>query len=304
MENKSHALIAGLFTLVLLTATVLGALWLNRDRTRTVPYEIATRLTIPGLNTEATVRYRGLNVGRVSDILFDPQAPGQILIRIRVREDTPVTRSTFSVLGYQGVTGIAYVDLNDDGSNPVRISSSAQNMARIEMRPSLLNTLEERGMAVLAQAEELTRRINGLLSETNQQEIMQAFGNISSAANALEKIPRQMQPTLSRLPALAGEAQQAVRSFNQLSRDLSGMSANLQAPGGAIDRIGKTADEVAGVADRFERDLLPLTHEIRATMRVFNRTLEGINERPQSVLFGTRQAEPGPGEAGFGSREK
>src|SRR6476660_360616 len=121
MENKSHALLAGIFTIALLTAAILIALWFNRDRVEWVPYEIATKLSIPGLNPQAAVRYRGLDVGKVDDILFDPNAVGQILVRISVRPDTPITQSTFATLGYQGVTGIAYVQLDDDGSRPVKL---------------------------------------------------------------------------------------------------------------------------------------------------------------------------------------
>ncbi|MDB5797627.1 MAG: hypothetical protein JWP36_1529 [Paucimonas sp.] len=304
MENKAHALIAGLFTIGLLVAAVLAGLWLNRDREQRIAYEIATRLSIPGLNPQAAVRYRGLTVGRVDDIAFDPEVPGQILVRIGVRDDTPITNSTYAMLGYQGVTGIAYIELNDDGKNPVRVKTTPGKVARIELRPSLLNALEDKGMAILTQAEEVTKRINNLLSEQNQQAMLQAFGNISAAAEEFRRMPAQVQPTLARLPALASEAQQAIRSVNELSKNLSAASTNLQAADGPFDRVGRAANEISVVADRFERDLLPLTSDIRSTLRLFNRTLENINDRPQSILFGARRAEPGPGEGGFGASDR
>src|SRR6184192_3490498 len=175
MENKAHALIAGIFTIVLITAAVLIGLWFNRDRVERVPYQLATKLSVPGLNPQATVRYRGLDVGRVDEITFDPQVPGQILVHISVRPDTPITRSTFGMLGYQGVTGLAYVQLDDDGSNPVMLPSSKERIARIEMRPSLLDALQNKGMAILVQAEELTKRINTLIAPDNQKAILTAF---------------------------------------------------------------------------------------------------------------------------------
>ena len=77
MENRSHALMTGIFTLVLLAAAILAGLWFNRDRTERVPFQIVTTQSIPGLNPQATVRYRGLEVGRVDDIIFDPRTTGQ-----------------------------------------------------------------------------------------------------------------------------------------------------------------------------------------------------------------------------------
>jgi phospholipid/cholesterol/gamma-HCH transport system substrate-binding protein len=114
MENRSYALMTGFFTIALLVAAILVGLWLNRDRTEMHPYEIVTTQTIPGLNPQATVRYRGLEVGRVDDIVFDPRVTGQILIKLSIAEGAPVTTTTFASLGYQGVTGIAFIQLDDD----------------------------------------------------------------------------------------------------------------------------------------------------------------------------------------------
>jgi len=66
----------------------------------------ASLRSVPGLNPQAVVRYRGLDIGRVEAISFDPKVPGQILIHIGIRPDTPITKSTYATLGTQGVTGV------------------------------------------------------------------------------------------------------------------------------------------------------------------------------------------------------
>ena len=114
MENKSHAFMAGLFTLVLLAAVAASVYWFNRDNRERVPYDLVAHTNVTGLNPESAVRYRGLAVGKVESIKFDPRTPGQILIRILVNEGTPMTQSTFATLSYQGVTGLAFVQLDDD----------------------------------------------------------------------------------------------------------------------------------------------------------------------------------------------
>ena len=57
------------------------------------------------------------DVGSYHTIAIEPGMSGRINVRIGVQEDTPVTKSTYAQLGYQGVTGLAYVSLNDDGSS-------------------------------------------------------------------------------------------------------------------------------------------------------------------------------------------
>jgi phospholipid/cholesterol/gamma-HCH transport system substrate-binding protein len=306
MENKAHALMAGLFTIALLVAAVFIALWLNRDRVERVPYEMVTKLSIPGLNPQAAVRYRGLDVGKVDAITFDPKVPGQILVRFSVRPDTPITKSTYGTLGYQGVTGIAYVELDDDGSNPVKLPSATDRVARIEMRPSLLDNIQTRGLAILNQTQEVAQRVNTLLSPDNQQAILTAFDKVSKAATAIETIPRQLQPTLAKLPALTGEAQQTLASINKLSQDaskltnsLNTLTAQLQGPQGPVERLSSTAEQVSATASRIELEVVPLANEARSTIRALNRTLDSLNQRPQSILFGAPTVVPGPGETGF-----
>jgi phospholipid/cholesterol/gamma-HCH transport system substrate-binding protein len=306
MENKAHALIAGIFTIVLLTAAVMVGLWLNRDRVEWVPYQIATKLSVPGLNPQATVRYRGLDVGKVNNITFDPQVPGQILIHISVQPDTPITQSTFATLGYQGVTGIAYVQLEDDGSRPVKVESNDEQIARIEMRPSLLDQLQNRGLAILQQTEEIARRINVLLEPVNQQAILSTFDNVSKAATEIGGIPRQLQPTLAKLPAMTAQAEQALSALTTLSKEastlagnLNGVAVTLQSPQGPLAKLAGSAEQLGAAANKLEYETLPLAGDARSSIRALNRTLNTVNERPQSILFGSPAAAPGPGEAGF-----
>jgi phospholipid/cholesterol/gamma-HCH transport system substrate-binding protein len=307
MENKSHALLAGVFTLALLIIAILLALWFNRDRVQWVPYEIDTKLSVPGLNPQAAVRYRGLDVGRVDRITFDPAVPGQILIRISVKPDTPMTQGTYATLGYQGVTGIAYVQLDDDGTKPVRMPSSKDQVARIGLRPSLFDKLQTKGLAILEQTEALTRRFNVLLDPANQKAMLAAFDNVSKAAVAISAIPAQLQPTLDRLPALSTEAQKTLASVSVLSRDASRLTGSLnvlttrlQAPGGPLQTFTTSAERLGSVANQFEIDIVPLAHDAQSTLRNLNRTLDNFNQRPQSILFGGAKTAPGPGEAGFG----
>lgn len=299
MENKAHALMAGIFTIVLLIAAVLIALWFNQDRVERVPYEIATTLSVPGLNPQAGVRYRGLDVGRVDAVMFDPKKPGQILIRFSVSKDTPITHSTFATLNYQGVTGLAYVQLDDDDTQPTLMPSSKNKVARITLRASLLDTLQLRGLEILKQTEEITAKLNTMLSEQNQKNILSAFTDVSAAANKVGQIPQQLQPTLDKLPALANKADSALNSINKLSDDALRVTNKLNAPDGPLSGFDDAVNKVGSAASLVEYQATPLIDETRTSMRSLNRTLETFNQRPQGILFGPGRAQPGPGEAGF-----
>ena len=273
MENKAHALIAGLFTVILLIAAIIGVMWFNSDRVERVPYEIAT---VVGARPQpqADVRYRGLDAGKVDTITFDPKFPGQILIKIKINPDTPVTQSTFATLGYQGVTGIAYIQLDDDGSKPVKLASSKQQLARIELRPSLFDNLQSKGAIILSRADEMINKLNDLLDPANQKTMVKAFSDVSETANAYRDIPQKLEPTIRQLPALTGELNQALTSITALSnnmsvlsKNLNSLTASLQGPDGAVTNLTGAVQNIGSVASGVEYDTLPrfntLTNEAR-----------------------------------------
>src|SRR6185369_6661990 len=100
MENKAHAMAAGIFVVVVSVLLVGLAAWLTRDTGQRDAYEISTRETLTGLQAQAPVRYRGVDVGKVASIGFDPKVPGYVLLRLEIDRDAPVTRDTFATLSY------------------------------------------------------------------------------------------------------------------------------------------------------------------------------------------------------------
>ncbi|MFK3738996.1 MlaD family protein [Massilia sp. TN1-12] len=310
MENRSHALMTGFFTIALLVAAVLVGLWLNRDRTETHPYEIVTTQTIPGLNPQATVRYRGLEIGRVDDIVFDPRVTGQILIKLSIDEGAPVTTTTFATLGYQGVTGIAFIQLDDERTGSPLLASDNGSVKRIPLRPGLLDQLEKRGLAILEKTERITERVNDVLSKENTDKLSGAIDNIGKAAEAYAAIPQQLQPTLARLPALEakfdqtmGSVKGAADSIQHTANNYNRLADSLQAPGGPIERAATAIDSLGGVTSDLELHTLPhvveMADEAKTSLRAVRRTVNGLGDRPQSILFGAPTPEPGPGEPGF-----
>jgi phospholipid/cholesterol/gamma-HCH transport system substrate-binding protein len=314
MENRSHALMTGFFTIALLVAAVLAGIWFNRDRVERVPYVIATTESIPGLNPQAAVRYRGLEVGRVDDINFNPAVAGQIVIRLSVDPEAPVTKTTFAKLGYQGVTGIAFIQLDDDKTGSPLLRSDKEHLAAIPLRQGFLDQLEKRGEIILKKTEEITTRIDQLVGPENQKIMIGAFENISKTAAAYGEIPKQLEPTLKRMPELTVKAEQSLASINELSASASKavknydkLATTLQAPDGPITRLSETVDRVGGtlegVASDLELETLPhlvsMTDEARTSLRAVKRTANSLSDRPQGLLFGAATAAPGPGEPGF-----
>ncbi|MBU0749561.1 MAG: MCE family protein [Gammaproteobacteria bacterium] len=318
MENKSHALAAGLFVLVVAAMLAGLAIWLTRDDANYEQYEMSTKDGVSGLQPQATVRYKGVAVGKVTRIGFDPQVTGNVLIRIAVNEQAPITPTTFAELGYQGVTGLAHVQLDDADQPYPELPPGPSGLPRLPLKPSPFGKLAEQAPAILTQVEEATRRINQLLGDTNQQLLTQTLGNISSAAagvNTLTQkldatVTQRLDPALASLPPLAGEArktlqalQQAGNSVTTLASDFSKTTQRITAEGGAIDQITLGTQALARAADQFGTTTLPRVNraadDTSLAARRLSRAAGSITDNPQLFIYGSGRIPPGPGESGF-----
>jgi phospholipid/cholesterol/gamma-HCH transport system substrate-binding protein len=307
MESKSHALIAGVFTIGLAILASVLALWLGKDEIQRTPYTIATSLKVSGLNIQAAVRYKGIKVGKVTDIDFDQKVPGQLLLSLDIVSDTPITQSTYATLGYQGVTGIAYIELDDDGSKPAAIVRDPQLGMRIPLRPGLLQEVEKRGLAILGQTEELSKRLNDLLDQDNRASLANTVKQIGQTAAAWEALPAKLDPVLASLPQTMTQARESALAFKQFSDNAKNTSSNLnklinnlQSDDGSINRLSKNVEQLS---HSLQFETLPaingLVIDAGGTLRSIQRSTDNFNERPQSLLFGPKPIPPGPGEAGF-----
>jgi phospholipid/cholesterol/gamma-HCH transport system substrate-binding protein len=311
MENKAHALAAGIFV-ALLTALVLGlAAWLTRDTGVRDVYEISTRESVTGLQEQAPVRFRGVDVGKVSQIGFDPKALGSVLVKLEVDRDTPLTRDTFATLSYQGVTGLAFIQLADDGKSNVRLVPNDEVPPRIPLRPGLLARLEEKGEVIIDRVQEVTERVNRLLSDDNQRRMATAMENIGKAADSTNLLARRIDATVTKQldPALAQatvtlrSAQRTVEQVSVTAAQFGRTAERLNAPGGPIDAIGEGSAAFAQAAEVLSNGTLPRVNravdETQRTMRTLSRAVNELTENPQALIFGEGKPQPGPGEPGF-----
>jgi phospholipid/cholesterol/gamma-HCH transport system substrate-binding protein len=298
MENRAHALAAGLFVLLLGIALAAIAAWLGQDKTKTVPYTVSTSRPVTGLKVEAPVLYRGLEVGRVAAMGFDPTAPGHILITLAIAEGTPVSEETYAQLGFQGVTGLALVQLNDAAPGGKPLAHGLQ--ARIPLRPSLLDSGED----LLASIGEAAGRVNLLLGEENQAQLRRALASVEQATARIARLSEQVEAGTKRLPALIEDARAATRRAERTMAEIGALATKLEAAAVAADRVGAAADD-AGASLRAVRDesvprMNALLEQLSRETRALDRLINTLNDQPQSVVFGTSPRPPGPGEPGFG----
>ncbi len=320
MENRAYALAAGLFTLLLGAAVVLAAMWFSGETYEKTYYQLESKFPVTGLNEQAVVRFRGVDIGKVTDIRFDPKDSRTVLVDIAIQSDMTLTRSAYAELRYQGVTGLSYVMLDDPGTNAERLPPATEpGSARIPIRESLFANLAEAGQQVLADAREVMKRINVLLSDENQVRLGRTFENIEVATRHISKVAQAMEPAARSSDALIADVRKTFQQADKLLAEIGATNRELAQRLDALERVATSAEKagasaekagnaVASLADNVETLTLPrvnaLADDLARASRNIDRLAASLREQPQSLVFGRKAGAPGPGETNVEARGK
>jgi phospholipid/cholesterol/gamma-HCH transport system substrate-binding protein len=224
METRASHLLVGGFVLVVTAALALFALWLaGADRERdVVGYDIAFTGSVSGLQTGSQVRYRGVPVGRVTDIRIDPEDLEQILVTTEIRADTPIKADTVAALEMQGVTGVVNVQLTGGTREaPDLERRPGEPRPRIASRPSPLEQVFEFTPELLNNAVSVLDRALVLLSDEN----IEALG---ATAHSLEAITGAVAGQSDAIDGLLVDSAGAAGDIRRVASELEGLLGELR----------------------------------------------------------------------------
>ena len=303
MENKAHALAAGAFVLVVTAVLALLAVWLTRDNIERDLYEMSTGEIISGLQPQAAVRFRGVQVGKVEFIGFDNKVKGNVLVRVSIATGAPITQSTFATVASQGVTGLGFIQLDDSDPSSPRLKINDEDPPRIPLQPGGLDKLLKQGEIILTELQQASTRFNKVLSDDNQQTINTAVTQFGEAAVSLNRVAKGLEPTVAGLPALSRSTTATLTSVKGAADELGRTAARLNEKGGPLDKLAEGGAALAAGVETINAGTLPklgsVADETARTMRQLRRTVSAVDDNPQSLIFGNGPPAPGPGEPGF-----
>ncbi|MDY0057567.1 MAG: MlaD family protein [Methyloversatilis sp.] len=313
MESRAHALAAGLFLLLLSLAVGLAIWYLSSGEDAGQEYLLVTTADVGGLSPQAQVRYRGIRVGKVREISISPENPREIHVRVSIPARYPVTAGTRAELGYLGVTGLALIDMTDDGSDPTPLSPAD---ARIPLRGSQFGGLGNKASDTMEVMRQVLLRLQVLLDERNLERIGATLNNLQSATAQLDR-------TMVQLPGVAGDLRETLQrtqlllsadNLDRTGRILTRLEAvagqgeplaqELRALLASMQQLSSRLDALAAsTGQQINGDMLPrlqtLLDEASRDARQLRRVLGELESSPQVLLLGRDLQRPGPGEPGF-----
>ncbi len=286
METRASYTLVGTFVLIMMLALAGFVIWLAKfsSDVKYDEYDVLFAGSVTGLSSDATVRYRGIPVGSVTNIEISPDDIDKILITIQVDSTTPVRTDTIASIEMQGITGVAYVQLSGGTEDaPPLLPPRGKHRATIVAANSALQEVFQSAPDMLNSAIELMNRGSAMLSDDNRAAVSSILENIST-------ITGEVANNKDAIGALITDAQATLANVQNTTADIQKASADLSANiGGLMEDASKTLESLRTTLETADRTIADAEPNIQATLadlRSAASSIKGAAAATQTILQG------------------
>jgi phospholipid/cholesterol/gamma-HCH transport system substrate-binding protein len=223
-----------------------------------------------------------------------------------------LSNEAYAELRRQGLTGLAYIDLNDESKNSPKLPAGGN----IPLRPTFVDDLMTKGPELTAQFEVLLRNSSQLTDSANRILTNIDIQKLNNTIANFDKASEKVLPVINSATNMFSNANKMVSEKNQAQfvKSLESAQQTFDAARPLINELSITTKKFHSTADQIEistnqlantlgNETLPqlytLTQNIDRSAIHFNQLIDVLEDNPQSILFGKPVLPAGPGEEGF-----
>lgn len=289
MARKSTDFILGLFVILGFILIVAGIIWVGASSffQKGKQYVSFFDESVEGLQADSSVKYRGVDVGRVVQIQVAPDDKlVAVVMKINVRGDLPKT--TIAQLRSAGITGVKFIGLDrstpEDRALSPRIEFPAEYPI-IPTRPSEIQRLINAANAIVEKFQQIdTKGISDqvVLTTKAMQNFLQGkemagiLAKLHGTAGNLDRFTGRLDETVSakKLNEILGGTRDSIKQINEL---LASVQRDLQAM-----KLPETASRYRTVAV----EAVALSDHLQRASASLDQFLDRLKERPPDLFFG------------------
>ena len=299
MYERTNYLAVGVFVLLGTAVLLAVGFWVGGVG-QTVPtsqYTIIFARDVNGLSEGSPVRYMGVDVGQVTNIQLSHAERTAIEVRIEVVSSTPVDGGTYATLGYQGITGVAFINLAADaGEHEPLAVIAGQAYPVIRTRDVGIAALLNSGPEVLARVNSVLDNTSQLLDERNREAATQILENLKQFTGALAEqrdamavVPTRMNESLDKLQDTLGlAAELAAESKPDLLASMQNLRQATDNLANASGRMEHWLVENDAAIDSFISggvgETAALVEDTRAAMRELQKLGAELRSNPSRMV--------------------
>jgi phospholipid/cholesterol/gamma-HCH transport system substrate-binding protein len=307
MESQKHYAMVGAFIVVTGASFIGVSLWLAfGDITKGFRTYLAyMEESVSGLYVDAPVRYQGVEVGRVTELDLDTENPQRVRITLAIESRIRIAEDTLATLAFQGLTGIASVELSGGTNDAPRLKPGAGEAHPVlKTGPSLFSRFDTVISELIANMNRVAEGAHKLMSPDNLKNTEKILANVEIVTGALAGQGDQLEQSARDLARMMASGAQAsaqlpslVAGLNRGAAVVQTMAEDIVATSEVVRKgVQATREDMRMLSQRALPEFEALLLEIRQLVGGLQQISQRMEEDPRQLLYGPTLEPPGPGE--------
>lgn len=286
METKANTALIGAFTLIVLALGFVFVYWLARgsEQGSNVPLTVVFEDPVTGLTVGSLVVFNGINIGTVRTLSLDPERPNVVIAGLSVQPLRSIKTDTQVTLGFQGLTGVGYVEMV--GGSPERPpiwEEMPQGPTLVADRSSMQDLLAG-ARTILARTDETLQAVERIVSE-NTDDVTQAVRDVRTFTGALAENSDAVDNLIEDVSAAsAGIADATARLEGIVDRSEALLAAaDPEQVRAALDNVVTTTENLAAQSENLQ-GIVDRADRISANVESFSEHLPSLGENSEALV--------------------
>ncbi len=289
-------MVAGGVLLVLFIAIPIG--FSLNDKTELYYSVFGEGESVSGLVEGAEVKYNGVRVGNIDEILLNPDDFTQIKVIYRIdRNKIAVTEGMEARTGMMGITGLLYVEITGGAPDAKVLKEGSE----IPSKSSLMHTITGKAEDIILKVELLLNHLNMLTDPNNITSINKTLSHVEGITGSANQFMNDLAPKADEMVV---SARSIMKKVDDISTDIKSITGKIDRDvdlskfGNIMDQIDSTAVAMKELSENLDMTVKQSREDITVSMENLRETLENANElskilmeNPSLILKGESQKE-------------
>jgi phospholipid/cholesterol/gamma-HCH transport system substrate-binding protein len=291
LESKVNYTIVGLFVLILSIVAVAVVFFFSARYNKDYATYLVIMQEAGGLSLRAPVKFNGVEVGYVENISLNRNNPQQVILKLQIEKNVPITTGTYASLTAQGVTGISYVGLKATSpAAPLLQAKPGQKYPVIPAETSLFEDLENTLRQVSDDIASVGDSLSQMFDQNSTAAMQDTFLNLQAFTDALAQSAPDLDASIRNAAVTLANLATASEVFPNVAQNLEYSLRNIESAVLSLENTLSSLDQQA----------MPVTIELLQKLDTIAVSLEELTtemvRQPGILLRGKRAPSPGPGE--------
>ncbi len=292
MEPERNYLMVGIIVIALTLGALGFVVWLAglNKSSDTVQYQIFFAESVNGLAVDSPVKFRGVDVGKVTKIEIPKDMPSRVRVVADLKDGTPIMTSTVAVLQMQGITGTSYIELRAaKAGDPPLAQPIIDGMMTIPAAPSDFQKIVQTVPQMLQKISDLADNLQNFVSPENSTRFANIMTNMEKFSTDVGGDNGSGQSLIQNLAQTAKDIGAAAKSLNEIAvGSRADTKAILKNTAQTMEKIGALAENTQQLSKQGYSDLSALLIEMKKTARDVQSLSRELKENPSQIIIPTQ----------------